>query len=257
MSARRFAAKARRSFVIVLIGAVAAGCFSAQHESIDDPAVSAPTAYLRSDPYPNLSVEVVFAPGTPPSKLALDQLVPSLEEATGKHPRFMEPRALDGWAAQPRNWSVTDLDRVITEESPFGEDRFGEAGEAVLQVFYLDGHGFDASGEVAGLAVKGRAFVFVRSFAEEGKLMIPPREDFERSVMMHEVGHVLGLVNCGIPMLTPREDPGGSCHSMHSNSVMYVRSSPHAPDLPPSLDVPPYRFDEYDLADLRAFREAD
>ena len=43
----------------------------------------------------------------------------------------------------------------------------------------------------------------------------------ERGVLLHEIGHILGLVNTGLPMVTDHEDPDNSYHDVDSDCIMY------------------------------------
>jgi hypothetical protein len=88
-------------------------------------------------------------------------------------------------------------------------------------------------------------------------LIKPPLVEVEQSVFVHELGHVLGLVNLGTPMVTPHEDthPDRRGHSNNQGSVMYwaVETSAIGNILGQN---PPDDFDNNDRADLRARRNA-
>lgn len=43
----------------------------------------------------------------------------------------------------------------------------------------------------------------------------------EQSVMKHEVGHILGLVNLGAPMQTNHQDAEHGKHCINENCLMY------------------------------------
>jgi hypothetical protein len=81
---------------------------------------------------------------------------------------------------------------------------------------------------------------------------IVSRSEIEDAVLMHELGHVLGLVD--LARNTGRADPEHPGHSKNQRSVMYwaVESSLIGQVLTGS---PPKDFDQQDLADLRALRE--
>jgi hypothetical protein len=75
----------------------------------------------------------------------------------------------------------------------------------------------------------------------------------ERAILLHELGHTLGLVNRGVPMLVDREAEAHSGHSTNPNSVMYPSLQIAASGL--VLQSIPHGFDRDDLADLAAHRE--
>ena len=86
--------------------------------------------------------------------------------------------------------------------------------------------------------------------------------DVEKAVLIHEFGHVLGLVNIGLAMVHPHEmtqDPvpetsqnEGRGHSDNEDSVMYwaVESSLFTQFL--GNDPPPNQFDANDIKDMQA-----
>jgi hypothetical protein len=71
--------------------------------------------------------------------------------------------------------------------------------------------------------------------------------------MTHEVGHILGLVNNGIPMQKAREDPDHRGHSSNPRSVMYWKvETGNIIDFLRNGNRIPNEFDEDDKADMRA-----
>jgi hypothetical protein len=47
------------------------------------------------------------------------------------------------------------------------------------------------------------------------------KEYIEQSVVIHEIGHVLGLVNAGLPLTSPHEDGQHQAHCSNESCVMY------------------------------------
>lgn len=80
----------------------------------------------------------------------------------------------------------------------------------------------------------------------------------ERAVLVHEYGHLLGLVDCGLPMQTPRADPDLPCHSRNRESVMSALGPSRSADqwLLRDGTGPVWRFDEHDWRDIRAYQAA-
>jgi hypothetical protein len=78
--------------------------------------------------------------------------------------------------------------------------------------------------------------------------------------VIHEFGHLLGLIDNGAPMLTERRMPEGRdpcfCHSANVQSVMYPWTNNDAALRDGLLETEelPYRFDNNDLAGLAAAR---
>lgn len=122
---------------------------------------------------------------------------------------------------------------------------------------YLDGVR-EGDEDVVGLSSGPEITIFIDRVRNEGSVPPPAAEKVERAVLMHEFGHSLGLVGCGIPMVKPRAIDG--CHSPNERSVMH----PSADDDVASalLDFTQegghihFEFDVDDLEDIRAFRES-
>lgn len=256
--------------LLLVVGLLAtAGCFGWG----DDEAAAAvllssqPAAYLWSKPYPKLLIEIDHVEGAEPSQLAVDALVEMLRGETNKRsievvPYSSMPRFTS--ATSEKRWTVEELVSLAAEtldHAPPGA--YGAGDTAVLHVLYLDGEYVDERGGVRGLAIGPTAILFknpspvgapANSPIDSPAVMKPL---VERKVLIHEVGHVLGLVDLHIPMVRPHNDPADPDHSANPKSVMRA-----GVDLATTLfgqvdpdSETPYQFDEDDKADLRAFRE--
>jgi hypothetical protein len=120
---------------------------------------------------------------------------------------------------------------------------------AVIRLLYLRGSSSDAEGAL-GLAVRGDVAAV---FADEVRAAATPligSDAIERAVSLHEVGHLLGLVD--LFLQTGRADPEHPGHSPSQDSVMFwaVESGLFA-DVMGDL---PQDFDAADLADLAMIR---
>jgi hypothetical protein len=77
----------------------------------------------------------------------------------------------------------------------------------------------------------------------------PSAEEVENSVIVHEVGHLLGLVNIVYNSLEEHEDPEHPNHSSNDDSVMYWAIDSTSIGSIFSGELPD-EFDQYDLQDL-------
>lgn len=79
----------------------------------------------------------------------------------------------------------------------------------------------------------------------------------ERAVLVHEFGHAIGLVNCGLPQVVNRQDIEHGCHSTDKRSSMFWAL--HNAEDPAQwiLDddmQPIWKFSPDDWADIRAYQ---
>jgi hypothetical protein len=188
----------------------------------------APPNYARElvagAPFTQLVVEVDHAPGHRPSDAALAHLISTLQNVTSKTDvRLVVQEDLDGAA---RKWTADDL--IALEKSTRSTAHV--APVAVLHVLYPAGS-FDTP-DVAGVTVTGGLLGPVTIFRDAlaschvaGPIVLPNTEDataaLERSTLLHEAGHAMGLVARGTPMVHAHEDKDHPGHSADKASVMY------------------------------------
>lgn len=237
-----------------------AGCVGAD----SGPAPSRVEAYLSpASGYTSILVEFDHAT-RPPSKYAVDELAAALRELTRRPVATTSSTPIgddlaapgsDGWSSQ----ELSDLARATLTSADPGA--FGRGTVAVIHVLYLDGE-WEERPTAAGLASDVAAFLFIDFGAAQQTLRRGDgpsvAEIVEREVLLHEVGHLLGLVNNGLPMQRPHEDPESEGHSSNKESVMYsgadyfdVQMALLAPEIDPARS-----FDADDLADVAAYRDA-
>lgn len=229
-----------------------------------DPTETRPSnevAFLWREPFPKLAIEFYLAPDLAPSQVAAEALVDTLENLTKKEVASVERIPLTGWASEHRAWTPALLDRLAQEHSRYGlgPGEYGANETAILHVYYLKGYYDYPTGAKKGAGGDGRAYLFFDpmklTWARPGV-----QEKSERATLIHEAGHAIGLVNCGLPMVTPREDPESRCHSTNAESVMgsgEITIWPPDPMRVPQDRVFIYTFDENDIADVRTFQAAE
>jgi hypothetical protein len=182
-----------------------------------------------------LVVQVVTEAGAEPRQATLDRVVAVLGQASGK-----PVRTIGGSVAGRTTWSAADL-RAAAD---------AQADAAVLRVLFVHGRS-DQGDDVLGITVRGDlAAVFVDQVEAAATGLVGPAA-IERAVTVHELGHVLGLVD--LFLHTGRADPDHPGHSTNPRSVMYwaVESSLIGDLL---TGGPPQDFDDADRADLAAIR---
>ena len=126
-------------------------------------------------------------------------------------------------------------------------------GGDTAAIWVLFANRYAASANVAGVAYSGSAVAVFAQTIDDASTFAVAAETIERVTLLHEAGHLLGLVNGGTPMVTPHEDAAHRGHSSNDASIMYwaVESDVVSTILGGRVDLN-NPFDANDIADLRA-----
>lgn len=213
-------------------------------DAIKAAATSAPGAFagvlLAPGPAERLVIDVLVQEGQDADAATLNLVKSLLAEQSGKPVTVRGPNTLNAAAS---SYSSNDIRGLAAQGLPQSD------GTAVIHLLFLSGD-FEKDG-VLGVTVRGDTMaVFPDAISRSASPLVSPSR-IERSVVVHELGHVLGLVDLFLD--ANREDPDHPGHSKNRNSVMFwaVES-----DLVAQLFTgpPPVDFDSADLADLRRIR---
>ena len=215
-------------------------------------------------PGEDILVQFDVVSGREPSVFARDALV-SVMERVGTNVSTSVRSNL----AEKDGYSVEDM--WALHETFYPADRHtwrNDEGQAVLHVLYLAGEWLDdPGGTTVGLSFVGLWPLIVLFYDRLpttslwfSQVEVPglSKDGFERSVLIHEYGHSLGLVGCGLPMTKVRHDDADPCHSTEKASVMlaYVHSNEDPALWLRGDDMQPlWQFDEHDWADIRAYQD--
>ena len=182
-------------------------------------------------------------PGAVPQQGTLAHVLAALRDASGKAVTQAGPVAIAGGA---RQWTPEAIREVADRSArePQGGD------QAVVRLLFLEGS-FAPDNRVLGAAVRGDVIAVFPSVVRSSASPVVPAARIEDAVTMHELGHVLGLVDLVIDR--NRDDAEHPGHSTNPGSVMYwaVESSLVGQVLG---GPPPTEFDAADRADLAAIR---
>lgn len=173
-----------------------------------------PLAYLRPDPYARLVLEIDFAGGLEPYPPTLAQIGPVLDQLVDK-PGGVEVVMDDVLIPVGSDHAWTAAERVALGEARF--DLELPVDTIAIHVMMVDGYPIedDASSTVTLGHAWGNRHVMVYKEtiaagcegAVVGELTQLLCERTELLLLQHELGHVLGLVDFGIPMQKDHRDP--------------------------------------------------
>lgn len=196
---------------------------------------------LRADRSARIEVRVRTQPGAEPRQGTLDHLAAVLRQVSGG-----KDVVLTGGTVAERHEAWT-ADQVRAAAGTVDQG----GGTAVLQLLFVHGRYVDAEG-VLGVSVRGDAAAIFSDEVDASGSPLVGAAAVEDAVAIHELGHLLGLVDLHVD--TGRDDPEHPGHSTNRRSVMYwaVESTLVADVL---QGGPPRDFDQADLADLARIRD--
>jgi hypothetical protein len=224
-----------RALATLLPLAVLVACSSTTHARRDYSA----SDLVTSKTYTRLVFEVHAVTGDAPRQAALSALQTQLDTLResghlGKPGgvSILLGDALPVSSDPGHAWTADELDALGAAQASYA----AAAGEAVVQVLYVDGHSSDDNGQNTVLGVAhGHDLVVVFKKTLDASCAHPGTDISQRlveslctltegSVLLHEVGHVFGLVNRGLPMTAPHQDSSHGAHDASEACIMYYAS---------------------------------
>jgi hypothetical protein len=214
----------------------------------DDGSQGPPGAFartvLRPQPATTIALERQQQSGAAPASASFAFARDTLQRVTNK--TVAVPAAITLPGGGDRAWTADEL-RAVADAN--GRAAQG-GGAAVIRLLFVHGT-FEGSDDVLGVTVRGDVVAVFTDAVAGATTPVLSGDTIEEAVLVHELGHVLGLVD--LARDTGRADKDHPGHSTNTRSVMYwaVESSLVGQVL---TGPPPRDFDAADLADLEALR---
>lgn len=187
--------------------------FSYNHE--DQPGSSA-VDFLASDDFENLVIEIDYMEGYEPTDEMVNNLKSFLESRLSKsNITILSPSSIE--AGGQSSYTANDV-RDWEEEY---RSEFSEENTLAAYVIILDGEYSDSN--VLGIAYYNTSATLFGESIENASDGVgsTPRSLIESTVLQHEFGHLLGLVNNGVEMQANHQDEENGHHCNDENCLMY------------------------------------
>lgn len=201
---------------------------------------------LSDTKYKSLKLEIQYMPGFEPSATSISH-VQNLLASILRKPSGISIVTREIAASASLSLSTDQVHSI--EKSNRTVFTTGDQ----IGVYLLITNGNSTNNNVLGAAYRNTSMVLFGKTIHDnsGGFGQPSRTKLESTVMDHEIGHILGLVDIGSPMQTNHKDPSHSSHCNNSNCLMYYASDTR--DILGFLitgNIP--AFDANCMADLRA-----
>lgn len=183
--------------------------------------VGATAFHLLSDlQFNTLFVEVMYMDGHAPEDASVNHMVEFLES------RIRKPGGIHVQEhAIPSSGQETYSAQDIRNIEDTHRQLFNTDNSLAISFIFLDGEyaGNEGDSKVLGIAYRNTSMaIFQETVIENsGGLTQPSRTKLESTIINHEIGHILGLVNNGTPMQTDHQDGEHGHHCDNSNCLMY------------------------------------
>ncbi len=205
-------------------------------------------AFITSDEYDELVLEIQYMPGVEPRQESIDNLQEFLEKHLDKAsvtilpPQEIPSGEQDSYTAN----EVRDLENEHREI-------FTEGSTLASYAIFLDGE-FD-NGNVLGIAYYNTSTAYFGETIDRisGGIGQPSRVQIESTVFNHEFGHLMGLVNNGTDMQDDHHDSENGAHCTEDECLMYfqVNTTDFFANI---FDGSVPELDEFCVADIEALK---
>lgn len=174
---------------------------------------------LSAAKYSSLKIEVLYMPGFAPDNAALNHLQSTLNGIVNK-PAGISIATKQIAVSGKAGLSVDDVWNIEKNN----RSAFTTSSSIAICIVYTDGAYTDNN--VLGIAYKNTSVaLFGKTIHDNsGGLGQASRTKLEATVLEHELGHLLGLVDLGSPMQSSHRDTPHGYHCNNSNCLMYYAS---------------------------------
>ena len=174
---------------------------------------------LSTSRYTSVKIEIQYMPGFQPDAAATNNLVSFINSLINKSSGVSVVQTQIAAAGN----TVLSLNDIATIEK---NNRTVYTSGSQLGVYFLYTNGGYTESNVLGLAFRNTSLCILGKTIHDnsGAVGQASRTKLESTVLEHEFGHILGLVDLGSPMQTNHKDAAHGNHCNNSNCLMYYAS---------------------------------
>jgi hypothetical protein len=175
--------------------------------------------FLSASKYNSIKIEIQYMPGYQPDAAAINNLTTFLGTLLNKPGGIT---VVQTQIAASGN-AVLSLNDIATIEK---NNRTVYTSGSQLGVYFLYTNGGYTDANALGIAFRNTSMAMFGKTVHDhsGGIGQVSRTKLETTVLDHEFGHLLGLVDLGTPMQTVHKDAAHGAHCDNSNCLMYFQS---------------------------------
>lgn len=206
---------------------------------------------LSDDTFKSMVIEVAYVQGYEPSAVAINNFVAFLTERVNKP---LGINVVKKSIASPGKSTFTNQEIVAIEDA--NRTEYNSSNQIAVWAFFVDGASSSntSTSYILGTAYRNTSFVIFEKTIQglSSSPFQPSRSLLETTVIEHEFGHILGLVNLGAKMQINHEDTAHPKHCNAQSCLMYwdSESGNNIGNMVSGGTVP--KLDAQCLADLKA-----
>lgn len=205
---------------------------------------------LSSDLFTSVRIEVAYPEGFRPSQTTIDSIAPFLAKRIDKPLGITIKESVITTNLEGRY----DIDDIVAIEDN-NRTVFNNDTELGIWLFFSDQQSDNDVGNsvVLGTAYRNTSMViFEKTFLELANTSPTAinRTLIETSTIRHELGHILGLVNIGTPLISDHEDETNTRHCNVVDCLMFFQTVTNVFNNSMFSSIP--EFDTFCIQDLQA-----
>jgi hypothetical protein len=199
---------------------------------------------LSDKKYTKLNIQIQYMGGFMLEQSTLDSITHFLDNRCNKPGGItIEQRAIDA------SGDTLTLSEIAVLEKKY---RTAYTSGNTLSLYVMVTNGYDTSENILGFAFRNTSIcLFGRNISDHSGLSGGvSKVSLQTTVLEHELGHLLGLVNLGSPMQQPHQDTANGNHCNNPKCLLYWSIETHKGYFSVSNAIPV--LDSNCLHDLRA-----